>query len=151
MGNIQDGIQILVRPCFFSNTKEMNLKVFPSRASQSLKVGKIPMEIVLMYLPNAVSCEKDYLDVTFLEPFYSNLIASSKFKTEKHLQLVSTKFVWNFSLKDVNSSPETCWDPGSAYMEVRVVRTGRTMPMLGFALMEVPNKRGIKSKMDSFF
>eukprot|EP00434_Breviolum_minutum_P018272 symbB.v1.2.016121.t1/scaffold1220.1/size130986/6 len=25
---------------------------------------------------------------------------------------------------------------GSAYMEVRVVRTGRTMPMLGFALME---------------
>ena len=28
--------------------------------------------------------------------------------------------------------------PGSAYMEVRVVRTGRTMPMLGFALMEVP-------------
>jgi hypothetical protein len=26
--------------------------------------------------------------------------------------------------------------PGSAYVEVRVVRTGRTMPMLGFGLME---------------
>ena len=70
-------------------------------------------------------------------PPFSNHLTLFDFKMiyPKMYQQICVEFHFNIWTQSV---PCCSTNPGSAYMEVRVVRTGRTMPMLGFALMEVP-------------
>ena len=72
-----------------------------------------------------------------LMPPFSNHLTLFDFKMiyPKMCQQICVEFHFNIWTQSV---PCCSTHPGSAYMEVRVVRTGRTMPMLGFALMEVP-------------